>query len=105
MLARERHKRIFGRRARIAGIIWGAVLMVTAVLGGVQTFDNHQANASVASAEQRSNFWRIISGDEAPSSTRVNNTFATDLRDQLGSINPNATTLPKGITEFRAGVN
>lgn len=105
MSARERHKRILGRQAKVAGAIWGVFLAITTLLGGVQTFQNHQAETSVASAEQRSNFWRIISGDEPPSSTRVNNTFATDLRNSLGKINPEATSLPKEITEFRAGVN
>lgn len=105
MSAQERHKRILGRQAKLAGAIWGVFLTITTLLGGVQTFQNHQAEASVASAEQRSNFWRIISGDEAPSSTRVNDTFATTLRDNLGKIDPGATSLPKEITDFRAGVN
>lgn len=105
MLAHQRHKRILGRQAKLAGVIWGVVLSITTLLGGVQTFQNHQAQASVASAEKRSNFWRIISGDEAPSSTRVNDTFATTLRDDLGKIDPSATSLPKEITDFRAGVN
>lgn len=105
MLATQRHRRIWKLQVKIVAGIWGVLLSAAAITGGYQQYEHIQAQEEFEKAEQRSDFWRIIAGTQAPSSVSADAKLASTLSDLLGPIDPSATELPEEVVDYNVTIN
>lgn len=101
----QRHKRIARLQSRIVRGVAAVILALTLIGGWKQVYDNHQAGNQATEVDQRADFWRVIASDKSPNASNIKNKLAITLRDNLGSIDPNATVLPDELQQFKAGPN
>lgn len=101
MQATERHRRIVGRQSKFMVVVTGLLLVITTLFGAKQSLDNNQAAQAHAAAQERVEFWQVVSGDASPDSTDSVDTLAGDLRDALGS--GTSASLPADILDFQGG--
>lgn len=101
--ADSRHRRIAGIQSWIAGALLALVALFTGTAAIDQTIQNREAVAAHQKAERRAEFWREVAGTRRPNSTSASDTLAADLRDLLGRVDSTATSLPRGIGDFRSG--
>ena len=105
MSSKPRHARILKLQSAIAGAMLSLVLVFTGGNAALQMQESNQVAETTQLIDQRVDFWKVVAGEQAPNSSGVNTRLAVDLREALGGAEASAESLPKAVSEFKAGPN
>ena len=97
----DRHRRISGLAAKLAGLAAGVMMSITVALGFVQSSHNSDTADNYKKAVAEVQFWDVVAGKKAPDSSSAANHLAFDLRDSLEQSKNSASAVAK---DFAAGV-